>query len=439
MKETFARFLLVCFDVLAILVSLSAAFYLRHLFSGFFTIPPPPDIALYLQLYLIYGIVLIVIYFEGIYTKRFDFWQEHKRIGKALLVACLVALAVLALQKETEFYSRFILIISFVLMFILIPAEKFLVKRWLYKMGLWRRQAIILGEDPFFEKHVFENPYLGYIKGDINHAKTLFIASDYRQVGEIETVLDQSVKRNQEVIFIPLVKSYDFTDSYVIHLFNARTNLIVLENKLLNPLNRILKDSSDYLLSLFLLPFALMVMIIIALRIKKEEPEGRVLFKQNRMGREGKMFVCYKFRTMHENGDPILEEYLRSHPEEIQNYAIYHKYENDPRITKIGHFLRKSSLDELPQIFNVLKGEMSLIGPRPYMSEEQQKIGKKLPMVLAVKPGITGLWQVSGRSDVDFSSRVSLDVWYVRNWNLWTDFVILMKTVKVVLRREGAV
>jgi lipopolysaccharide/colanic/teichoic acid biosynthesis glycosyltransferase len=438
LKETFARFLLVCFDVLAILISLSGAFYLRHFFNDFFNVPPPEKINFYLQMYLIYGIVLIVLYFEGVYTKRFDFWQEHKRIGKALLVSSLVVLAVLALQKETEYYSRFILIVSFGLMFILIPSEKFIIKRWLYKMGLWRRQAIILGEDPFFEKHVFENPYLGYIKGDINHSKTLFIASDYRQVGEIETVLDQSVKCNQEVIFIPLVKSYDFTDSHIIHLFNARTNLVVLENKLLNPLNQTLKGLSDYLLSVLLLPFAFIVMIIIAFLIKKEEPKGRIWFKQERMGREGKIFICYKFRTMYENSDPILEEYLRHNPQEVQNYAIYHKYENDPRITEIGHFLRKSSLDELPQIFNVLKREMSLIGPRPYMNEERPKIGIKLPMVLAVKPGITGLWQVSGRNEVDFSSRVSLDVWYVRNWSLWTDFVILMKTVKVVLQREGA-
>lgn len=438
MKETFARLLLVFFDVLAIFASLSSAFYLRHLCNDFFDIPPPQAINHYVKMSLIYGIVLIVMYFEGIYTKRFDFWQEHKRIGKALLVAALVVLAVLALQKETEYYSRFVLIASFGFMFILIPVEKFLVKRWLYKVGLWRQKALILGKDLFFEKHVFENPYIGYIKGNVHNSKTLFIASDHRQVGEIETVLDQSVKQNQEIIFIPLVKSYDFTDSYIIHLFNARTNLVVLENKLLNPINQILKSSSDYLLSLLLLPFALGTMALIALSIKKEEPNGSIFFTQKRMGREGKIFLCYKFRTMYENSDPLLKHYLQEHPEEIDNYSVYHKYENDPRITRIGHFLRKTSLDELPQIFNVLKGEMSLIGPRPYMSEERHKIGQKLPMVLAVKPGITGLWQVSGRSDVDFSSRVSLDVWYVRNWSLWTDFVILMKTVKVVLRREGA-
>lgn len=141
---------------------------------------------------------------------------------------------------------------------------------------------------------------------------------------------------------------------------------------------------------------------------------------------------------MRENSDALLRKYLNEHPEEVENYTIYHKYENDPRITKIGALLRKTSLDELPQIFNVLKGEMSFIGPRPYMPNERSKIGNNIDMVLAVKPGITGLWQVSGRSEVDFMSRVDLDVWYVRNWSVWNDIIILLKTVQVVLAQKGS-
>jgi undecaprenyl-phosphate galactose phosphotransferase len=438
LKETIAKFILIFVDILMILIALSGAFYLRQLLSGSFDTPPPQDIQLYLQMEVMYGVVLIVMFFEGIYTKRFDFWQEHKRIGQSLAIACLIVLAVLALQKEAEHYSRFILVTSFVVMFVLFPIEKFLMKRWLHKAGLWRREALVLGEDPFFERDVFDNPYLGYVKGDEDSSKTLFIASDYRGVGEIETILDGSVKRNQEVIFIPLIKSYDFSDSYIIHLFNARANLVVLENKLLNRFNQLIKGGSDYFMSLLLLPPTLIVMALIAAMIKREEPQGSIWFEQIRMGRDGEPFVCYKFRTMREDSDALLANYLMNHPHEIANHSLYHKYENDPRITKIGKFLRKTSLDELPQIFNVLKGEMSLIGPRPYMPEERIKIGEKISMVLAVKPGITGLWQVSGRSNIDFSSRVTLDVWYVRNWSLWTDFVIFVKTIKVVVRREGA-
>ena len=141
---------------------------------------------------------------------------------------------------------------------------------------------------------------------------------------------------------------------------------------------------------------------------------------------------------MYDNGDVILSEYLKKHPEEREYYEKFHKYRNDPRVTRIGEFLRKTSLDELPQIFNVLKGEMSLVGPRPYLLDEKEKMGDKFETIVSVRPGITGLWQVSGRSDVDFFDRLDMDVWYIRNWNLWQDIVILLKTVKTVLIREGA-
>ena len=141
---------------------------------------------------------------------------------------------------------------------------------------------------------------------------------------------------------------------------------------------------------------------------------------------------------MYENGEVILKDYLKKHPEETLYYAKYHKYQNDPRITKIGVFLRKSSLDELPQIINVLKGEMSLVGPRPYMLEEAEKLREELPIILLVKPGITGLWQVSGRNHLTFEKRKELDVWYIQNWSLWSDFIILLKTIKVVLNKKGA-
>jgi len=317
--------------------------------------------------------------------------------------------------------------------------KKRLIKYWLYSIGLWRQEALVLGEDPFFEEHVFGNHYLGYVQGDTLSSQTLFIASDYQQAGKIEAILDSSVKRNQEIIFIPLIKTYDFSDSFIIHIFNARTNLIVLENKLLSRWNQLIKGGSDYLLSLLLLPFIIVVMALISAIIKREDPSESILFRQKRLGREGQLFTCYKFRTMLGNSDHLLQDYLNKNPLEVDNYARFHKYENDPRITKIGRFLRKTSLDELPQIFNVLRRDMSFIGPRPYMNEERQKIGEKLSIILAVRPGITGLWQVSGRSEVDFMGRVALDAWYVRNWSLWTDFVILVKTIKVVLKREGAI
>lgn len=438
MKEIVAKATLILFDIVMIFLAIALAYALRQYFQNSLLLKLSTPIHFDAAMVLLHTITLITLFLEGIYTKRYDFWQEYKQIARALMTACIVVLAVLALGREIESYSRFVLLTSFALLFVLLPMEKYLLKRWLYRMKIWGREARVLGEDPFFENEVFGNPYLGYVRAYDHSAITLFVASNYQSAEEIERILDGTVKHKQEVIFIPLIKSYDFSDSYIIHLFNARTNLIVLENKLLNVFNRLLKEMTDYLLTLLIFPFALIVMGVIALLIKRQEPNSPILFSQPRMGKDGETFICYKFRSMSCKSDHLLEEYLTSHPDEVYNYEIYHKYENDPRITPIGRFLRKTSLDELPQILNVIRGDMSLIGPRPYMIEEQKKIGAKTSMILAVKPGITGLWQVSGRSDIDFKSRISLDAWYVRNWSLWTDFVILVKTIKVVLKREGA-
>jgi undecaprenyl-phosphate galactose phosphotransferase len=142
---------------------------------------------------------------------------------------------------------------------------------------------------------------------------------------------------------------------------------------------------------------------------------------------------------MYKDADKILAELLEKNPELKKEWEESFKLKNDPRVTKIGKFLRKTSLDELPQIFNVLKGEMSLVGPRPVTQEELEKYYKDYAKYyLSVWPGITGLWQVSGRSDLSYKERVFLDAWYVRNWNLWLDFLILLNTIKVVIKQKGA-
>lgn len=176
----------------------------------------------------------------------------------------------------------------------------------------------------------------------------------------------------------------------------------------------------------------------IAYRIKKEDP-GPIFFSHTRIGKDGKPFPCYKFRSMVVNSKEMLEKHLAENPEAKAEWEREFKLKNDPRITPIGQVLRKSSLDELPQIFNVLKGEMSLVGPRPVVQEELDKYyGEAVKEYTSVKPGITGLWQVSGRSDVDYPERVAMDVEYVRTRNLWKDVVILYKTFDVVLNKKGA-
>lgn len=176
----------------------------------------------------------------------------------------------------------------------------------------------------------------------------------------------------------------------------------------------------------------------IAYRIKKEDP-GPIFFAHTRIGKDGKPFPCYKFRSMVVNSQEMLKKHLEENPAAREEWEKEYKLKNDPRITPIGQVLRKTSLDELPQIFNVLRGEMSLVGPRPVVQEELDKYyGTATKEYCSVKPGITGLWQVSGRSDIDYPERVAMDVEYVRTRNLWKDIVILYKTFDAVLNKKGA-
>ena len=180
------------------------------------------------------------------------------------------------------------------------------------------------------------------------------------------------------------------------------------------------------------------LLVYIAYRIKKEDP-GPVFFAHERIGKDGKPFPCYKFRSMVVNSKEMLEKYLAEKSDARAEWERDFKLKDDPRITPIGKVLRRTSLDELPQIFNVLRGEMSLVGPRPVIQEELDKYyGETAKLYASVKPGITGLWQVSGRSDLGYDQRVALDAEYIKHRSFWGDVVILWKTIGVVLMKKGA-
>ena len=172
---------------------------------------------------------------------------------------------------------------------------------------------------------------------------------------------------------------------------------------------------------------------------RMEGDRGPVFFTQNRIGKNGKEFKMYKYRTMVLGADKILEDLMASDPKIREEYQKNKKLANDPRITSAGHFLREKSLDEFPQFINVFFGQMSLIGPRPYLPKEKSDMGEYYEDVVACKPGITGMWQSHGRSDVSFEQRLVLDEYYYRNWSFWLDVTLLCKTVKQVLYGRGAV
>jgi exopolysaccharide production protein ExoY len=196
---------------------------------------------------------------------------------------------------------------------------------------------------------------------------------------------------------------------------------------------RVLDVVLSTILLVFLLPAVLLTTLITTFTDK-----GPVFFTQNRLGYKGQNFRCHKFRSMKTGSEGLLKAYLEKHPEELENYQIYRKVRKDPRITPFGRLLRKTSLDEVPQIFNVLKGEMSLVGPRPITLDETGKYGASLRIYKSVRPGITGLWQIMGRNRLSYRRRVALDRVYVRRRSIWLYLYILMVTVPVVLLQRGS-
>ena len=187
---------------------------------------------------------------------------------------------------------------------------------------------------------------------------------------------------------------------------------------------------------ILLAPITLVVWII---RLCMHENDGPLFFEQLRIGKDGKQFRLYKFRTMVMNADEKLYKYLEENEEARKEYKKYKKLKNDPRITKLGNFLRKTSLDEFPQFINLLKGDMSLVGPRPYLYIEKNDMGDYYDQIVQVKPGITGYWQVNGRNDVDFEERTYMDTYYIEHRGIIMDLKIILKTVLKMFKKEGAI
>ena len=182
----------------------------------------------------------------------------------------------------------------------------------------------------------------------------------------------------------------------------------------------------------------LTIIIYIARKILHED-DGPIFYEQLRIGKDGKVFRMYKYRSMVVGADEILKEYLAENEEARKEYKEYKKLKNDPRVTKVGNFIRKTSLDEFPQFINVLKGDMSLVGPRPYLPREKEDMGEYYTYIIQSRPGITGYWQIAGRSDVTFEDRLKMDYNYNQNKSLKTDLKLLVKTVLNVIKKEGAI
>lgn len=213
---------------------------------------------------------------------------------------------------------------------------------------------------------------------------------------------------------------------------SEQLNLVWLNMKL--AVKRVIDILGGLVGVLFLFPLTIIIKI---LSLKSGDKES-IFFKQKRIGKNGKDIYIYKYRSMVPNAEDVLEKLMKENPKIKEEYLKNKKLKNDPRITKVGNFIRKTSLDEFPQFINVLKGDMSLVGPRPYLPREKDDMKKYYDDIIKVKPGITGPWQVNGRSDISFNKRIKMDSEYSNNWGIIGDFKILIKTVSSVLLKKGA-
>lgn len=214
------------------------------------------------------------------------------------------------------------------------------------------------------------------------------------------------------------------------------TEISILNKKIYMIIKRITDIIGAIIGIILLVPITFCIYLI---RKMTKEDEGPLIYEQLRYGKNGKQFRIYKYRTMCLNSEKKLQEYLENNAQAREEFNVNQKLKNDPRITKLGYFLRKTSLDEFPQMINILKGEMSFVGPRPVVKGEIEKYKNNKQKLLSVKPGLTGYWQVNGRSSTTYAERMKMELYYIDNCSIWLDIKILLKTFVVVFKREGAI
>ncbi len=400
------------------------------------------------------------------YTYRKPFWSELKECLQLILALAIADLALVALSKWD--FSRGQWLVLWSLSLILIPFFRLLTKMLLRKAGVWQWPSLIIGcgsnacdaymairseslmgfdvvgfvspDGQCLESPVETIPLLpddmSAVIRDYKNAK-LFLAVEYEQSELRDSWLRYlTAKGLRNVSVIPTLRGVPLYGTDMSHFFSHEVIMLRVRNNLARFSSKLLKRAFDLVVSSLLLLLLSPVFGYICWKVSRDG--GSPIYGHERIGQNGRKFKCLKFRSMIINSQDVLEKLLATDAEARAEWDRDFKLKNDPRITTIGHFIRKTSLDELPQLWNVVKGEMSLVGPRPVVEKELERYGDDGEYYLMAKPGMTGLWQVSGRNDVDYATRVYLDGWYVKNWSLWYDIAIMFKTIGVVLHRDGA-
>jgi exopolysaccharide biosynthesis polyprenyl glycosylphosphotransferase len=474
-KQLQWRFLklgLVINDILMIGLAFRVAYFIRfELKLQVFQLDAAASINYYQQLTLLLIPSLIIIYLAaGLYTRQklLGGTEEYETVFNATTVGMFIVFAVVFWEPDF-ILARGWLVLAWFFAFLFTSMGRFSLRRLVYtlrKRGLFLSNALIIGANEeglslanqLMSWKTSGLQVLGFIDKKLPAGTEIF--HNLRVLGGVDQV-DRLVE-DYDIEELILASSAITSRDKMMEIFqcfgtssdvNVRmssglyeiitTGLTVKEfayvplvgiNRVrLSGLDRALKLLLDYLLTIPGLIALSPILLVIGLAVKLDSP-GPSVHRRRVMGVNGEQFDAYKFRTMYTNGDDL----LASHPELQAELMENHKLKQDPRITRLGGFLRKTSLDELPQLFNVLKREMSLVGPRIIAPEEVEKYSKWDMNLLTVQPGITGLWQVSGRSDVSYEERVRLDMFYIRNWSIWLDLQILFRTIPAVIRGKGA-
>ena len=463
----FNKLFLVMSDMAVLFLSVFIAYYISTPDDFSLNINEIRDSVIRLNLFLLsaLGVVAWLWTVYRHYTYRKPFWDELREIYITLFVTALLNLFFLVSTRNNFSIYTWAYVWGFP--FILFPFGRILSKRCLQLLDLWKIDCVIIGNGENARaayRAISNDNYLGYsIKAfiassgtipitfpneigyisedtlleNIAKYKKVFIALEKEQTDLVEGWIRKLNRHGfRNISVVPSLSGIPLYGAEISHFFSYEAIVLRIQNNLAKRSSRIIKRTFDIVLSaVFLVLFS---PLFAYLFFKIRQDGGSATYSQIRVGRNGKVFHCYKFRTMVMNSSEVLKQLLETDMDAKREWEKSFKLKNDPRVTAIGRFLRKTSLDELPQLWNVLKGEMSLVGPRPIIRQELRFYGDDTVYYYMVRPGLTGLWQISGRSDTDYVTRVYLDSWYVKNWSLWNDITILAKTTNVVVKGKGA-
>lgn len=421
-----------------------------------------------LELILLIG-YLIIFYFAGLYqlTHLLGGTREYVLLFNSSTVGLVVFLFASFLIPQF-ILARGWLLLMWSLVFLLTFAGRFMFRRLIYflrRAGLFLKRTLIVGvneEGVSVAQQLLDSRYsglqlLGFVGGSQLEDDGIFKV--LRNLGNLDSLDDLIHKHQIEELLLTssalsrdemldIFRRYGVSKHINLRLSSglfemittgmevrefASVPLMRINRVRLTGVDLLLKTLLDYIGATLFLVAVSPVLVLIAVAIKVDS-QGPIIYRRRVLGVNGKEFAALKFRTMHIHGD----EMLASQPELVRELKKHHKLKDDPRITRVGKWLRKTSLDEFPQFFNVLRNEMSIVGPRMISPEEIKEYSQWGINLLTVKPGITGLWQVSGRSDVSYEERVRMDMYYIRNWTIWMDLQLILHTIPAVISKRGA-